>query len=333
MIQKVFDSLLSKLCIHPVLIDIGASGEPPDIWNAIAKHSIYVGFDPDLREMHEIPRSRFYKEIIINKAITSRDEDNEVLFYLTKSPYCSSTLKPDSKSLSHFLFSDLFIVERETRVNAITLNSVIEHLSLTHIDWLKIDTQGTDLRIFNSLKPNVRSRVLAVDIEPGLIDAYSGEDLFIDAHKDLTQNGFWLSNMNIGQAIRMNRSTLNEVMASKKGITASLIERTVKKSPAWVEARYLRTIDYLSQNNFDKSQYTLLWIFALLDGQFGFALDLVIHYEKIFGSDNILQVMKKETIVCLKRFKPNILFATAKSLIPIPIKQLVGKFLKKQIYL
>ena len=61
----------------------------------------------------------------------------------------------------------------------------MDRLSLSGIDWLKTDSQGTDLRIFNSLRPEVRSRVLAIDIEPGLIDAYVGEDLFVDAHKEL----------------------------------------------------------------------------------------------------------------------------------------------------
>ena len=203
--NKVFNRLLSELNIHPVLVDIGASDAPPKIWESIAQHSIYVGFDPDLREIYEVPESCFYKAIIVNEAITSHKESNEVLFYLTRSPFCSSTLKPDSESLSNFLFSDLFVVEREVRVRATTLDSVIERLSLPCVDWLKTDSQGTDLRIFNNLRDDIRSRVLAIDIEPGLIDAYIGEDLFVDAHRDLTQNGFWLSTLNIDGAVRMRR--------------------------------------------------------------------------------------------------------------------------------
>jgi FkbM family methyltransferase len=172
--NEVFSHLLFKLAIHPVLIDIGASGAPPEIWEKIARYSIYVGFDPDLREIQEVQEGHFYKSIIINEAITDEKENHEVPFYLTRFPHCSSTLKPDVASLSNFLFSDLFIVEKETTVRATTLNSVMNRLSLSYIDWIKIDSQGTDLRIFKSLKEEVCSRVLAVDIEPGLIDAYIG---------------------------------------------------------------------------------------------------------------------------------------------------------------
>src|SRR5437016_11393833 len=115
------DRLLVELDIHPVLIDIGASGAPPDIWDLIAPHSTYVGFDPDLREMHEISDGRFQRAVIVNEAV-SAEEVREVLFYLTKSPYCSSTLPPDTGALSDYIFSDLFAVEKETTVRATTLN-------------------------------------------------------------------------------------------------------------------------------------------------------------------------------------------------------------------
>lgn len=316
--SEVFNHLLSKLDIHPVLIDIGAAGGPPEIWERIAQHSIYVGFDPDLREIREVPKGRFYKAIIVNEAITSEEGSNEVLFYLTKYPYCSSILKPDFESLSNFLFSDLFVVERETIVRAATLNSVMDRLSLPRIDWFKTDSQGTDLRNFDSLRDEVRSRVLAIDIEPGLIDAYVGEDLFVDAHRELTQNGFWLSNLNIGGAVRMRRSTLHEIMSFNKDISYELVEKTVKKSPGWCGARYFRTIEWLAQGDFTKRDYVLLWIFALLDKQLGFAIDLGIEYERVFGRDNVSQIMKDESISRIRRSRHMMRFTAAKSL-PIRI--------------
>src|SRR5439155_7493578 len=137
--------VLSGLDIRPILIDIGASGEPPDIWDEIGRQSIYVGFDPDLRDIHEISDDRFHRAIIVNEAISS-SSDKEVSFYLTKSPHCSSTLQPDTDALADYIFSDLFTVENETKVRATTLNDVLERLSLPRIDWFKTDSQGTDLR-------------------------------------------------------------------------------------------------------------------------------------------------------------------------------------------
>lgn len=216
--NKIFHYLLQRQDLHPVLVDVGASGAPPEIWKDIAQESVYVGFDPDLREISEKKDNSFSKALIINEAVASNEVSNKVLFYFTKSPLCSSTLQPDQKSLSNFLFSELFFVERTAEVNSTTLDKVMKDLNLSRLDWLKLDTQGTDLRIFNSLEEGFCSRVLALDIEPGLIDAYQGEDLFVDAHRDLVKNGFWLSNLNVGGTAKIKKSTLNTIISENKNI-------------------------------------------------------------------------------------------------------------------
>jgi hypothetical protein len=326
--NDVISNLLVELDIHPVLIDVGASGTTPEIWDSIAKHSIYVGFDPDLRDIQELSDEQFHKAVIVNEAIISQQESKEVLFYLTKSPYCSSVLKPDSKSLADFIFSDYFIVDRETVVRATTLNSVIARLSLKGVDWLKTDSQGTDLGIFNSLSDK-RSQVLAVDIEPGLIDAYIDEDLFVDAHKDLVRQGFWLSNLNVCGEVRLNKSILENLTKIDSDLSLELITSYHKKSPCWCEARYFRTIDWLAQGTFAQRDYVLLWVFSLLDRQFGFAIELAFEYERIFGSDKFSQLMIDEAILQVKQLRPRkrLVRTLAGKLFPTPIKEWIKGFI------
>jgi hypothetical protein len=324
--NTVIDQLLTDLDIHPVLIDIGASGAPPAIWESIAPHSIYVGFDPDLREMHEIPDTRFQRAVIVDEAISSSPEDKEILFYLTKSPYCSSTLKPDTDALSDYVFSDLFTIDRETTVHATTLNEVVERLSLPRIDWFKTDSQGTDLRLFTSLRDDISSSVLAIDIEPGLIDAYVGEDLFADAHKALTERGFWLSNLDVCGTIRMKSATVKEITATNMDIDEALIERSIRRTPCWVEARYLRTPKSLIQVNAGKREFALLWVFALIDNQTGFAIDLALEYERIFGGDKISQLMKDEP---LRRIRDLLAPAPEPQLVPASLRVRVLRKLRR----
>jgi hypothetical protein len=294
-------------------VDIGASDSPPRIWESIARHSIYVGFDPDDRELHEDYQHQFRRAILINEAVTSHTGDDDVVFYLTRFPYCSSTLKPDHQSLSNYLFSDLFAVEGETRARATTLDEVLQRLSLPCVDWFKTDSQGTDLRLFNSLKSDVRSRVLAIDVEPGLIDAYLGEDLFVDTHRELTRSGFWLSRLNICGAVRMRRTSLQIIGDLDKEIDDRFIDRTVRQSPGWCEARYLRDLDWLARGDFTQREYVLLWVFAMLDGQLAFALDLAVEYVRLFGTDNISQVMQHEPIVLMRRSRRRAQFSAVKS--------------------
>ena len=293
--SRAIEQLMVELDLHAVLLDIGASGEPPGIWNKIASHATYIGFDPDLREIHEISDGRFEKAVIVNEAVTCDRDRDEVTFYLTKSPYCSSTLLPDADSLSDYSFADFFTVEREVKVRATTLDSVLQRLGVSQIDWFKTDSQGTDLRLFNSLQNEVRTRVLAVDLEPGLIDAYIGEDLFVDVHRDLMRSGFWLSDLNVFGAARINEASFGELTSRSAKMMRENMD-FIRTSPGWVEARYLRTLDWLAAHGFNRREYALLWIFALLDQQPGFALDLGIEYERVFGADAVSRTMKAEPL-------------------------------------
>ena len=232
--KRMIQSILTELNIQPVLVDIGASFGSPKVWDPIASNSVYVGFDPDLREMHDIPHGKFARSVIVNKAVTSNPDQSAVQFHLTRSPYCSSTLLPDTKSLSNYYFSDMFAVDHTKDVQSISLNAVLKSLSLEHVDWFKTDSQGTDLRLFRSLDNANRSRVLAVDVEPGLVDAYVGEDLFVDTHKSLMSEGFWISRMNVLGSIRVRHESLVEQSRSKPELAQGTFGRQLGLARAGV---------------------------------------------------------------------------------------------------
>lgn len=318
--STAIDRVLIALNLHPVLVDIGASGEPLRIWQLIAQHSIYIGFDPDQRETHELPPSLFHKGWVVNQAVTSEPDCNPLSFYLTRSPFCSSSLPPDHAALSNYLFADLFAVEKQVTVPTTRLDTVVDRLALAGIHWLKIDSQGTDLRLFNSLGTDLRSRVLTLDIEPGLIDAYQSEDLFCDAHRELTNNGFWLSNLKLEGAVRMRHATLNQMLVQDSHLNRDRIEKSIRPSPGWVEARYFRTMEWAREYKFSKEEYALLWVFALLDGQSGFAFDLATEWEQVFGKDELSELMMMEAILRVKNSR-RYWIARARTGIPTQMKR------------
>lgn len=209
--------LLTFFGIDPVLVDVGASLGSPDVWRPIAANSTYLGFDPDRREAASAAQGGFRRTVIVNEAVTSEPGTAEVRFFLTRAPACSSTLEPDLASLANYHIHDLFLTERQATVPAATLDAILARLGLDRIDWLKCDSQGTDLRIFRSLGERLRPGVLALDIEPGLIDAYRGEDLFVDAQKHLVANGFWLSRLEVKGAVRARSATLRAAVSGRGG--------------------------------------------------------------------------------------------------------------------
>lgn len=277
-------NLLDQFNLAPILVDVGASGEPPPIWREIASRSAYIGFDPDLREIHEERVGQYLSSVIVPAAITEKIGVDAIPFYLTASPFCSTTLAPNSEAASHWLEANKFVVRSNTTLRATNLNAVMAERRVPVIDWIKLDTQGTDLRILNSLSPDAMARLMAVDVEPGLIENYQGEDMFVDVHRDLTSKGFWLSNIHLGGFLRMRRETLEAVSGTDGAIDEAYIRRNVRETPAYCEARYLRTVEWLTEHALSEREYLLLGVFALVDRQFGFALDVRQALERQFGA-------------------------------------------------
>ena len=106
---------------------------------------------------------------------------------------------------------------------------VAQQFNLSTLDWLKVDLQGTDLRLFTMLDAPLRSHVLALDIEPGLIDAYIGEDLFIETHRTLTQSGFWLADLDVQGTVRVKQQTLSKILGLPDigyGVAGNFLKRS-----------------------------------------------------------------------------------------------------------
>lgn len=335
--SSIFNQLLEKLKIHPVLIDVGASGgQYPTVWKSISKQSVYVGFDPDSRELYDLPAGTFFKGTVVNEAVTSQSTSEPIPIYLTRSPYCSSTLPPDNKALEDYVFSNLFEVVDQTQVSATTLAEVCKRLGMERIDWLKVDSQGTDLRLFASLPDDLRATVLAVDVEPGLIDAYQGEDLFIEVQRELYKQGFWLSNLVVNGTVRIRRESLAQVMG-RQDIEYGEAGDHLKNSPGWCEARYLRTIEHLITHQAAPREYIVLWGFALLDNQLGFALDVSLAYQRQYPNDVDAKTLVDESTRLVRaafqkapmriHVEGEPLIARIKRSIPRPIKSQIKKLL------
>ena len=303
--------LLTFFGIDPVLVDVGASIGSPDVWKPIAANSTYLGFDPDRREAASAAQDGFRRTVIVNEAVASEPGTAAVRFFLTRAPTCSSTLEPDLASLANYHIHDLFLTARQATVPAATLDAILARLGLDRIDWLKCDSQGTDLRIYRSLGERLRAGVLALDIEPGLIDAYRGEDLFVDAHKHLVANGFWLSRLEVNGAVRARSATLRAAFPGEAD-AAACAAKAVRKSPGWCEARYLRTLESLAEAGAARERYALLCVFSLLDEQPGFALDVALECERRFGSDPWSARMRAASMAQMARGRRRALLARAK---------------------
>ncbi|MEO8233556.1 MAG: hypothetical protein ABI638_14845 [Ignavibacteriota bacterium] len=250
----------------PVLIDIGASGQIHKIWKRIAPYSICVAFDADDREFGFVTKEKSgFKKLHIFNCIVTDSADKEIDFYLTKSPYCSSTLMPDNDALSVWAFADKFNFDTKTRLKAISLNNALQQLNLNYVDWFKTDSQGTDLRLFKNLGEDKIDKAIVAEFEPGIIDAYIGEDKFFQLLQFMSNKNFWLSNLTIKGSQRICKENLTDL--SSNTLWQKLIYFSLVTSPGWSETTFI--------NNFNPDltlrDYLLGWVFATILKQHGFA--------------------------------------------------------------
>lgn len=283
----------------PVLIDIGASGAIDVKWKTFAKHSICLAFDADDREFNYVTKEKSgYKKLHVFNCIVTDTEFSQTDFFLTSSPFCSSILQPDSNSLGVWSFAEKFNVDKKVKLRTRSLASLLAELNITYVDWFKTDSQGTDLRLFLNIDENIRNKCIAAEFEPGIIDAYVGEDKLFKIFEVMNISNFWLADMVVKGTQRISPSELHTI--SKKKLMKKLIAESMKVSPCWGELTYLNTFE----DSFSIREYLLGWIFSTVMEQHGFSYHLALKAKDLF-KDPIFDelVAKSKSKILLNVYK------------------------------
>ncbi len=284
--KKLFEKILETKELKnnpPVLVDVGSSGALDKNWRDFAKYSICITFDADSRETKYLERETDrFKKLYVFPFVLSDKKVKTKKFYLTHSPFCSSSLEPNMDNLLNYDYAELFKVEKTIALKTITLPEVCKKLKIKNIDWFKTDSQGTDLRLFESLGNKYSDRTIAVEFEPGILDAYKGEDKLWQVLKYMDKKSFWMSDIRIAGAKRMDKSV-------DKYRHLALSSTPI--SPGWAEVTYLNDF---TNKLLGKREYYLGWIFAMTKGQYGFACQIAIKGKKKFG-DRLFSEMLEET--------------------------------------
>jgi hypothetical protein len=265
----------------PVLLDVGASGEIHPAWKPLARHSICIAFDADDRETELVAgASKGYKALHLFRKIVTDTAIEETDFYLTRFPYSSSLLEPDQQGIGQWNFGNLFDVERVVRLKAITLTDALRQAGVTTVDWFKTDSQGTDLRLFKSLGDDLINKMLVAEFEPGILDAYRGEDKLYNVMQFMDTQPFWMSDLQVRGTQRISKRSLQACIPGYDG--SYLDTLPCKTAPGWAEIMYFNTFAN-DTGCLDPRDYLLGWIFALIEGQHGFALDIALSGKERFN--------------------------------------------------
>lgn len=298
----------------PVLVDIGASGQIHPRWKRLAKYSICIAFDADERDLeYSKKESKDYKELYVINSIVNEQESEEQKFYLTAHPHCSSMLHPEDEKLNGWSYAPKFKVVKEIQIKATTINKSLQKLKIPYIDWMKLDSQGLDLRIFKSVEDSIRDKMIIVEFEPGIMNAYKTEDKMYSVLEYMNdESKFWIADFILKGAQRIDAELFDKLFPSP--FLKKIAEHTITKSPGWAEMIYL---SYFNKNeDWSVRDYLLGWVISTLSFQHGFAAELAKR-GKVLGESNLFEELYDHSIKSIKSslFSTKLIVPTLKNII------------------
>jgi FkbM family methyltransferase len=182
----------SRLRRPIVVIDIGCRwGFADRFLHHISDLQLY-GFDPDKSECERLDAKYSHENIhLIPHALAEKSGKYD--FYETLEPACSSIFRPHKHLTDNYPSLKCAEMVKESVVDAVSLDDWATGASVEYADYLKLDTQGSELDILRGaimLLETVRLIELEVQFNP----MYDGAASYSDIDQFLRERGFVLWN-------------------------------------------------------------------------------------------------------------------------------------------
>jgi FkbM family methyltransferase len=199
-----------KKNIHPdfpfTLIDIGVMGGIAKKWDSFKEHIRIIGFEPDPREFQKLVVRK--QDIFSNYALYSSSK--KLTYHILKTHGRSSILKPNKALFTDYEKPEGTIIDREVIIpkeKVITLDTFLVKNPSLDIDFIKIDTEGTELEILHGAKLTF-SNTYGFQIEVSFAQLRIGQSFFRDVDKFMNENGFDLIDLKRNFWKKSNRNIL-----------------------------------------------------------------------------------------------------------------------------
>lgn len=173
------------------VIDVGARGELAGRFATIKQQVEVIGFEPDAAECARLNDglrgSGWRKAGVLPYAVGRSAADRP--FFVAEAPELSSLLEP----LTEVVGRPGWRVKRVERVDTVSLDELTTRNELPQpIDFLKLDTQGSELEILRSGEATVLDGVLGVGVEVEFRELYREQPRFSEIEQYLRGRGFEL---------------------------------------------------------------------------------------------------------------------------------------------
>jgi FkbM family methyltransferase len=170
------------------LVDIGASGGLPEQWESHQEQIEVLGFEPDGQAFRALEAAARPNQRWFNIGLHS--QAGPVDFFVTRKQTCSSCLEPNMGLLERFVDHERFQVAQRTSIPCRPLDDVLAESGVAGADFLKIDTQGSELAILSGAEKTLRDSAFGVEAEVWFLEAYKEQPLHAEIDSLLRGCGF-----------------------------------------------------------------------------------------------------------------------------------------------
>ena len=141
------------------LIDVGSRGGLKKRWKKIREPINVIAFEPETSEFKKIRKTKNKMEYL-NIALSCRKNITD--FFITTRKSLSSLFYPNYDFLRNFPDIDRYRIDKIIKIRTNKLDNICKNKNIKDIDFIKIDTQGCELKI---LKGSIESIQKAFGIE------------------------------------------------------------------------------------------------------------------------------------------------------------------------
>ncbi len=178
---------IDKKCV--ILVDVGARGGIDPRWRFFKDQLELILFDADPTAQVISDNELGFSYTIIPIALGKKIGD--VSLNICKGPDMSSIYEPNYCILDQWEKRERFNIIKKIMVPLSTLDSQLAQKNIPRIDFLKIDTQGSELDILEGAI-SALTDVIGLEIEVEFIEMYLDQPLFSDIDRFLKKHGFSL---------------------------------------------------------------------------------------------------------------------------------------------
>lgn len=213
-----------------VLCDIGARGGIEQHWHCYGQQARFIGFEPDSQECNRLNQEFTEQNYEFYPVALGKQKETRT-FFICRYPGGSSFYPANRSFLERFPseHSEELDVINTAELNTVNLDLLTQEKSISNIDFIKLDVEGSELDILQGAENILKQSVLGVSLEVLFHSSLRSQPSFSEIDLFLNSLGFHLFDLAI---YRHARKTLD--------LPLGLFGNTEIGQVLWGQALYFR---------------------------------------------------------------------------------------------